>query len=303
LDPGCAAEAGAGTDSDGGCAAGVAKAEEVTDTTTAAVVIAEAGGTGGWGLTELMTGNVKTRVTGQSGEEEGPNVGRGGPAWIAGTTGAWRGGGGADWTRGIDTPVCWSMRVMNALFSARSWRSCCCRVSCLSWIVWNIESILSDICCWTAAKWACCWVRVWRITTRAGSMAGGAAPLELPASWSCAWRHRRRRRRWNPKVIIIIIIIIIMDCCVLSLKLVKSGILGLSINHWSRCRRRILWSWTVWPKDEARGLKSTLELWGPNQLSKYVTQIVSIRQLSTSTETIQYGVLDLTNEKIHDIKL
>jgi hypothetical protein len=30
---------------------------------------------------------------------------------------------------------------------------------------------------------------------------------------------------------------------------------------------------------------------------------VSIRQLSTSMETIQYDVLDLTNEKIHDIKL
>jgi hypothetical protein len=58
-----------------------------------------------------------------------------------------------------------------------------------------------------------------------------------------AWRHRRRRRRWNPKVIIIIIIIIIVrDCCALSLELVKSGILGLSINHWSRCRHRILWS-------------------------------------------------------------
>jgi hypothetical protein len=93
-------------------------------------------------------------------------------------------------------------------------------------------------------------------------------------------RRRRRRRRWNPKVIIIIII---RDCCALSLKLVKSGIVGLSINHWSRCRHRILWSWTVRPKDEARGLKSTLELWGPNQLSKDVTQIVSIRQLSTST--------------------
>jgi hypothetical protein len=117
-----------------------------------------------------------------------------------------------------------------------------------------------------------------------------------------AWRHRRRRRRWNPKVIIIIIIII-MDCYILSLKLVKSGILGLSINHWSRCRHRILWSWTVRPKEEARGLKSTLEQWGLNQLRKYVTQIVSIRKLSTSTETIQYGVLNLTNEKIHDIKL
>jgi hypothetical protein len=53
-----------------------------------------------------------------------------------------------------------------------------------------------------------------------------------------AWRHRRRRRRQNPKVIIIII----RDCCALSLKLVKSSILGLSINHWSKCRHRILWS-------------------------------------------------------------
>jgi hypothetical protein len=97
-----------------------------------------------------------------------------------------------------------------------------------------------------------------------------------------AWRHRRRRRRWNPKVIIIIV----RDCYDLSLELVKGGILGLSINHWGRCRHRILWSWTVGPKEEARGLKSTLELWGPNQLSKDVTQIVSIRQLSTSMETI-----------------
>jgi hypothetical protein len=86
-----------------------------------------------------------------------------------------------------------------------------------------------------------------------------------------------------------------MGCCALSLKLMESGILGLSINHWSKCRHRILWSWTVGPKEEARGLKSTLELWGANQLSKDVTQIVSIRQLPTSTETIQYGVLNLTN--------
>jgi hypothetical protein len=100
------------------------------------------------------------------------------------------------------------------------------------------------------------------------------------------WRYRRRRR--NPKVIIIIIIIIVVvvvvrDCCTLSLELVKSGILSLSINHWSRCRHRILRSWTVGPKEEARGLKSTLELWWLNQLSKDVTEIVSIRQLSTST--------------------
>jgi hypothetical protein len=41
-----------------------------------------------------------------------------------------------------------------------------------------------------------------------------------------AWRHRRRRR--NPKVIIIVVV---RDCYALSLELVKSGILGLSINH------------------------------------------------------------------------
>jgi hypothetical protein len=46
---------------------------------------------------------------------------------------------------------------------------------------------------------------------------------------------RRQRRRWNPKVIIIII----RDCCALSLELVKSGILGLSINHWSRCHLKV----------------------------------------------------------------
>jgi hypothetical protein len=119
-DPGSAVEARAGTDSDGSYAVGAAGAEEVIDTATAAVVTVEAGGTGGWELTEPMTGNVKTRVTGQSGEKEGPTKGRGGPAWIAGTTAAWRGGGGADWTEGIDTPECWSMRVIKALFSARS---------------------------------------------------------------------------------------------------------------------------------------------------------------------------------------
>jgi hypothetical protein len=44
-DPGSVAEAGAGTDSDGGCAAGAAGAKEVTDTVTAAVVTTGAGGT------------------------------------------------------------------------------------------------------------------------------------------------------------------------------------------------------------------------------------------------------------------
>jgi hypothetical protein len=96
-----------------------------------------------------------------------------------------------------------------------------------------------------------------------------------------AWRHRRWRR--NPKVVVVIIIIVVRDCCALSLELVKSGILGLSVNLWSRCRHRILRGWTVGPKEEARGLKSALKLWWPNQLSEDVTEIVSIWQLSTST--------------------
>jgi hypothetical protein len=116
-DPGSAVEAGVGTDSDGGCATGAAGAEEVTDTTTTAVVTA---GAGGWELTEPMTSDVKNRVTGRSGEEEGPTVGRGGPGWIASTIGAWRGGGGVNWTGGISTLVCWSMRVMKAMFSTQS---------------------------------------------------------------------------------------------------------------------------------------------------------------------------------------
>jgi hypothetical protein len=182
-DPGSAVEAGAGTDSDGGCAAGAVGAEDVIDTAITAVVTSGAGGTGGWVLTELMIGDKKTRVTGRSGEEEGPTEGGGGPTWMAGTIAAWRGGGGADWTRGIWTPVCWRMWVMNARCSALSARNCCCSVSCLSWIVWNRESILSDICCWTATWRACsassracsdairvCYcVRVWRIASKARS--------------------------------------------------------------------------------------------------------------------------------------
>jgi hypothetical protein len=116
------------------------------------------------------------------------------------------------------------------------------------------------------------------VNGRRGSRGSTRTP-SLMIMW--AWRHGRRRRRWNPKDIIIIIII--MGCCALSLKLMEGGVLGLRINHWSRCWHRILWSWTVRPKDEATGLKSTLELRGPNQLSKDVAQIVSIRQLSTST--------------------
>jgi hypothetical protein len=113
-----------------------------------------------------------------------------------------------------------------------------------------------------------------------------------------AWRHRRRRRRWNPKIIIIII-----NCCILSFELMMSSILGLSVKNWSRSWHMILRRWTVGPKDEAWGLKCALKLWRPNQLRKNVAQVVSIRQLASSTQTIQYSVLDLTNKEIHDVKL
>jgi hypothetical protein len=115
------------------------------------------------------------------------------------------------------------------------------------------------------------------------------------------WRHRRRRRRrrWNP----IIIIIIIINCCILSFKLIKSNIIGLSVKNWSRSWHRSLRRRTVGPKDKAWGLKCALELWRPNQLSKNVTYVVSIRQLSTGTQTIQNGVLDFINKEIHNVKL
>jgi hypothetical protein len=117
------------------------------------------------------------------------------------------------------------------------------------------------------------------------------------------WVGRRRR---NPKVVIIIIIIIIIvvrNYCVVSLELMKSGILGLSVNHWSRCRHWVLRGGMVGAKEEARGLKSALELWWLNQLSEDVAEIVSIWQLSPGTKTIQYGVLDLTIEEVNNIKL
>jgi hypothetical protein len=80
LDPGSTVEAGAGTDSDRGCDAGSARAGAVTDTATAAVVTTCAGGTCSWALMVPTTGDEKFKVTGRSGEGEGPKVGSGGPA-------------------------------------------------------------------------------------------------------------------------------------------------------------------------------------------------------------------------------
>jgi hypothetical protein len=54
---------------------------------------------------------------------------------------------------------------------------------------------------------------------------------------------------------------------------------------------------------EARGLKSALELRWLDQLREDVAKIMSIRQLSPGTKTIQYHVLDLTYKEVNNIKL
>ena len=66
MDPGSVVEARAGTDSDAGSAAGATGTEAVTETATAVVVTADAGGTSGCGQTELRTGEVNAKVTGRS---------------------------------------------------------------------------------------------------------------------------------------------------------------------------------------------------------------------------------------------
>jgi hypothetical protein len=86
LDPGSAVEAGAGADSNVGCVIGSTWAGAVMDTATTAVVIAVAGGTSGWALMGPTIGVEKSRVTGLSGEIEGPNEWSGGPDWRVGTT-------------------------------------------------------------------------------------------------------------------------------------------------------------------------------------------------------------------------
>jgi hypothetical protein len=53
-------------------------------------------------------------------------------------------------------------------------------------------------------------------------------------------------------------------------------ILCLSVCHWITCRHWVLRGWTVGAKEEARGLKSALELRWPDQLGEDVAEIVSI---------------------------
>jgi hypothetical protein len=63
LDAGSTVEAGAGTDSDWGCDEGAVGVEVVIDTATTTMVIAGVDGTSGWALTELITGDEKSKVT------------------------------------------------------------------------------------------------------------------------------------------------------------------------------------------------------------------------------------------------
>jgi hypothetical protein len=78
-DQGSIVEARAGADSDASCGAGSTGAGAVTETTTPAVVIADAGGTGGWAVTGPTTWVEKSRVTGLSGEMDGPKKWSWGP--------------------------------------------------------------------------------------------------------------------------------------------------------------------------------------------------------------------------------
>jgi hypothetical protein len=106
-----------------------------------------------------------------------------------------------------------------------------------------MESILSDICCWATARWACCWVRDWRIATKVNGRRGSRGSTGTPSlmiMW--AWRHRRRRQ--DPKIIIIII----GNGCALSLKLMECRILCLSVWHWIRYWHWVLRGWTIGSK-------------------------------------------------------
>jgi hypothetical protein len=53
---------------------------------------------------------------------------------------------------------------------------------------------------------------------------------------------------------------------------------------------------------EARGLKIPLELRWLDQLREDVAEIVSIRQLTLGTKSIQYHVLYLTYKEVNNIK-
>jgi hypothetical protein len=65
----------------------------------------------------------------------------------------------------------------------------------------------------------------------------------------------------------------------------------------------VLRGWTIGTKLKARGLEGALELRRPDQLCEDVIEIMRIGQLTASTETIQYCILDLTNKEVNHIKL
>jgi hypothetical protein len=85
-DLGSTVEARAGADSDAGCGAGSARAGVVTEIATTAVVTTNAGGTSGGVLTGPTTWVEKSRVTGLSGEMDGPKEW----SWVQTEWLAWR---------------------------------------------------------------------------------------------------------------------------------------------------------------------------------------------------------------------
>jgi hypothetical protein len=120
-----------------------------------------------------------------------------------------------------------------------------------------------------------------RINSRRGSRGSTGTP-SLVIMWA-----RRLRRRWrDPKVIIIIIIIIIISGGY-TLGLELSECLSLNIWYWIWRWDWVLRGWTIGTKLEARGLEGALELRQPDHLREDVTEVMSIRQLMASTETIK----------------
>jgi hypothetical protein len=109
--------------------------------------------------------------------------------------------------------------------------------------------------------------------------------------------------RWwqNPQILIIIGRSI--HNCTLILKLSDGLVLNPNIWCWSWSWNCVLRRWAIEDKLKSRGLEGGLELRRPNQLSKYMTEIVSVQQLTPSMESIQNYVLNLTDQKIDHVKL
>jgi hypothetical protein len=114
------------------------------------------------------------------------------------------------------------------------------------------------------------------------------------------WARWHRKRWRNPKALVIIWRSVSNGT--LGLELSEGLILSPNIWYWVWHRDWVLRGWAIGTKLKARGLEGALELRRPDQLHKDVTEILSIWQLTASTETIQYCFLDLTDHKVNHIK-